>query len=103
MPGKHPIELSVREGDLIKSERLTRRRFLCMLFGYLAFLALLLHLIGVAALSFHGEVTSWIASMTPPPSLRWVAQSSVYVLWFAYGFALSQLLVNTLLGTLSFD
>jgi hypothetical protein len=48
MAGKSPV-LSVRRRGRMKDEKLTRRRFLCFLFGYLAFLSVLMLFIGIGA------------------------------------------------------
>lgn len=47
MPGEPPI-VDVRGG---KIEQLTRRRFVCSMFGYLAFISLFVYLIGIGALA----------------------------------------------------
>ncbi|PZU21963.1 MAG: hypothetical protein DI589_13800 [Shinella sp.] len=89
MPGHPPVTLPdpIRPGE---PEKLSRRRFLSFLFGYLAFLSLALYLVGFV---YFGLQTYVIAKYAPD----WVTFSFV-VFWGIYGVALGNLLANTLLG-----
>lgn len=90
MTGRTPILITVRKGDEIK-EKLTRRRFLAIIFGYCAILAIILYVFGV--LQIHLTVTQ--------PTALW-AQTVVSVagqaVWGLYVWIISSLLVVTLLG-----
>lgn len=48
MAGEPPT-LKIRVRGVLKPEELTRRRFLCFLFGYLAFLSIFLYFFGIGA------------------------------------------------------
>ncbi|MCF3642915.1 hypothetical protein LXM94_23395 [Rhizobium sp. TRM95111] len=89
MPGTQPVTLTdpFRPHD---PERLTRRRFLCFLFGYLAFVSLAVYLVGFA---FAALQTYVIAKYVPTYTV-----ASFIIFWGLYGFALGNLLANTLLG-----
>lgn len=59
---------------------LTRRRFLCFLFGYLAFLALALFIATAAAL----VIKPWVVTALPPVWLGWTRAAAAFV--FLFGF-----------------
>lgn len=88
MPG--PLTLAHVRNAVQHLEKLSRRRFLSFLFGYLAFLSLLLYVIGVAftigypylVLAHFGEHAGFVFG----------------VFWAVYSFILSTVLSNTLLG-----
>ena len=90
MKGRPPTLITVRKGNEIK-ETLTRRRFLAILFGYCATLAIILYVFGV--LQLHLTVTQLSASWTLT-ALNFAEQ----VVWGFYVWILSSLLVVTLLG-----
>lgn len=90
MKGRAPTLTSVRKGDAIK-ETLTRRRFLAVIFGYCATLAIILYIFGV--LQAHLTVIQ--------PAALW-AQTAISIAallaWGIYVWVISSLLVVTLLG-----
>jgi hypothetical protein len=90
MKGRPPTLTSVLKGDQI-TETLTRRRFLSILFGYCATLAILLYIFG--ALQIHIAITQ--------PAAPW-AQTALsvagQVFWGVYVWSISSLLIVTLLG-----
>lgn len=90
MKGRAPTLTTVRKGDEIK-ETLTRRRFLAIIFGYCATLAIILYVFGV--LHIHLTVTQ--------PAALW-AQTAIsaaeQAAWGLYIWIISSLLVVTLLG-----
>ncbi len=88
MPGAVPVTL--RHKNVAELEILSRRRFLCFLFGYLAFSALAIYLFGFAFYAFQAFLVPKIM-----PSFK---IESFVVFWAVYGFALGNLLSNTLLG-----
>lgn len=71
-------------------EILSRRRFLCFLFGYLAFISLGIYIAGFAFGAFQALV---IVKYFPGQAIL-----SFAIFWGLYGFALGNLLSNTLLG-----
>lgn len=90
MKGRAPSLTSVRKGNEIK-ETLTRRRFLAILFGYCATLAIILYVIGV----FQAHIT------VTQPSAHWaqvVMSFAGQAMWGLYVWIISSLLVVTLLG-----
>lgn len=90
MKGRAPTLTTVRRGNEVK-ETLTRRRFLAILFGYCATLAIVLYIFGVlhVHLTFSQPAASWVQ----------VAMSiSGQVAWGFYVWIISSLLVVTLLG-----
>jgi hypothetical protein len=95
MPGKTPVTLRVRNNG--GTEKLSRRRFLCLLFGYLAFLSLALFLVGVLARSFHKPLWS-IASAKLDLLQPNLSDQIAWLLWLGFCIALIQLMTNTLLG-----
>lgn len=89
MAGKTP-ELLVLKNNKEISEKLTRRRFLSLMFGYLAFISIFLYFIGGAA----NLISSGIASSIPvkiQPYIKWS------FIW-AYMVFTSNMVVTTLLG-----
>jgi len=90
MKGRPPTLTTVRKGDEIK-ETLTRRRFLAILFGYCATLAIILYVFGV--LQVHLTVSQ--------PSAPWAQTAlsfAAQVGWGLYVWIISSLLIATLLG-----
>jgi len=90
MKGRAPTLTSVRKGNEIK-ETLTRRRFLAIIFGYCATLAIILYVFGV--LQVHLTVTQ--------PAALWaqtVMSIAGHAAWGLYVWIISSLLVVTLLG-----
>jgi len=90
MKGRPPTLTSRRKGADIK-ERLTRRRFLAVLFGYCAFLSIFLYIFGVIAvrISFSKPANSYLLKAVE------FGQEGA---WAIYVWVLSSLLVVTLLG-----
>lgn len=86
MKGRTPTITRFRQGETVE-EKLTRRRFLVVLFGYCAFLSIMLFAFGVI-------------SQLVAPSLASVALAeSMKFVWLAtYFWMASSLLVVTLLG-----
>ena len=97
LAGKTPAYLKKKRDDgTTYEETLTRRRFLSLLFGFLALLALVLYALGVVAIAFHEELGAWLAGL-----LRDFPKIHKMVLlgaWAVYATLLSLLLINTLLG-----
>ena len=90
MKGRPPTLIAARKGSEIK-ETLTRRRFLAILFGYCATLAIVLYIFGV--LQVHLTVS--------PPTMTWLQTALSFaslVIWGLYVWIISSLLVVTLLG-----
>lgn len=86
MKGRPPTLVTYRQGEK-NVEQLTRRRFLVILFGYCAFVSIMLFAFGVISLL----VAPSIAKLSWMPALRLV--------WLAAYFALAaSLFVVTLLG-----
>lgn len=71
-------------------EKLTRRRFLCLMFGYLAFISILLYFTGGLANLFSGSIVQLI-----PPLLK---QAAKWSFTWTYLVVTSNLIVTTLLG-----
>lgn len=71
-------------------ERLTRRRFLCLLFGYLAFVSIILYFVGGFANLFSESITQLI----PPYFQKFVKWPFIW----CYLVVTSNLIVTTLLG-----
>lgn len=86
MKGRTPTIMNYRQGE-VSEEQLTRRRFLVILFGYCAFLSILLFSLGVC-------------SLLVAPSFAEVAWVSVikFVWLLVYFFMASSLFVVTLVG-----
>ncbi|MHC9237382.1 hypothetical protein ACX9MO_17290 [Pseudooceanicola sp. 502str34] len=90
MKGRPPTLTTVRRSEEIK-ETLTRRRFLAILFGYCATLAIILYAFGV--LQAHLTV-SQPAELWAQTALSFATQ----VAWGFYVWIIASLLVVTLLG-----
>lgn len=90
MKGRAPTLTTVRKGDEIK-ETLTRRRFLAILFGYCATLAIVLYVFGVvqAHMTIVQSSVAWAQAML---------SIAGYAAWGLYVWIISSLLVVTLLG-----
>lgn len=89
MPGKPPV-LDVYVRGVTKKLELTRRRFLSLMFGYLAMMSISVYLIGA-----FGDVLAfgWI-SVLPIE----VAKGARSVFLFGYFFMFANILTTTLLG-----
>lgn len=72
------------------STKLTRRRFLSYLFGFLSFLSIWLYIVGYALHTIQNFIII-------PMCFNWASVTSV-VIWFFYSFLVGQLLSGTLLG-----
>lgn len=90
MKGRTPTLQVIRHGKKI-SEKLTRRRFLAILFGYCATLAIILYVFGV--IQSHLTIT-----LPKFPYEELVSQIFGQIAWGAYFWLTSSLLVVTLLG-----
>ena len=90
MKGRPPMLTTVRKGDEIE-ETLTRRRFLAILFGYCATLAIILYIFGVfqVHLIVYQPAVPWVQAI-----LSFVGQA----VWGLYVWIISSLLIVTLLG-----
>ncbi|MBC6442650.1 MAG: hypothetical protein GDA53_05905 [Rhodobacteraceae bacterium] len=90
MKGRAPTLTTVRGYQEIK-EKLTRRRFLAVLFGYCATLSIVIYIFGV-----------WLAHISVNSSGgMWVDDLGAFAgacVWVAYTWMISSLLVVTLLG-----
>ncbi|WP_143103469.1 hypothetical protein [Albimonas pacifica] len=90
MKGRAPTLISVRQGAEIK-ETLTRRRFLSILFGYCASLAIILYVFGV--------IQTHIVVILPDIEwVKWAFGALRMLAWGIYVWIISSLLVVTLLG-----
>ncbi|WFU62645.1 hypothetical protein [Bradyrhizobium brasilense] len=90
MPSEPPVRLEHTVNTETYFENLSRRQFLSFLFGYIAFLALVLYVVGYVYL-----VTDkyWLSEAAP----NW--RPTIFrIFWCVYVFSLANLLSNTLLG-----
>lgn len=90
MVGSKPVTLNSTENGIKKDRPISRRRFLCLMFGYLAFSSLVLYLFGSIASTFAPSIVLVI-----PPPYKIYAQSAflfIYCLWYFNVFT------TTLLG-----
>ena len=88
MEGEVPTIATIRDGKTV-SEKLTRRRFLSILFGYCAVLAVILYVLGVFIA--HLEVSV-------PTSAQTAISVVEHLVWWVYIWIISSLLIVTLLG-----
>ena len=90
MKGRTPILTTVRNGcrDV---EKLTRRRFLAIIFGYCAILAVILHVLG--AFLAHVKVSESASDL-----LGSVVELVLLMVWCVYAWIVCSLLVVTILG-----
>lgn len=93
MAGDPPTLLEKFRGTEIKVE-LTRRRFVCFLFGYLALMSFILFSVGLVSILLGKMISAWIVGL-----------SSIEVLWLIktvfvgfYSLILINLISTTLLG-----
>lgn len=89
MPGVPP-RLNVFERGVERQLRLTRRRFLCLMFGYMAFLSLFLYLLGMFVVPSITAIKEII-----PVAVHGYARGIFVAMYF---FLFSNLLITTLLG-----
>lgn len=89
MEGESP-SLTVEWKGGKREEKLTRRRFLCFLFGYLSFLSIFVYFGGVAA----NLLAQAVLNALPPVAVFWVKWCFVSV----YLFVVYNLICTTLLG-----
>ncbi|PWK66950.1 hypothetical protein [Aminobacter sp. AP02] len=87
MTGDEPVTLIDRAG---KPDRLSRRRFLSYLFGYLALASIVTYALGFA---FFAIQTYLVAEFAP----KWSTTSFVFF-WIFYAVLLGNILSNALLG-----
>jgi len=89
IPGT-PMTLRVKESSAVKNIKLTRRRYLCLLFGYLAFMSLFLYLFG-GGLPYIFSNTDVL--LNPKSTMIFK-----YILCGIYFFIFTNILITTLLG-----
>lgn len=89
MPGR-PLEITVAIQGVKKEEALTRRRFLCLLFGYLALLSFFLYFIGAGA-----NLLVPNAKYIIPIKLHHIAR---WIFAIIYLFLTANLMITTLHG-----
>jgi hypothetical protein len=90
MKGRTP-EIYIRRGGSKNLEKLTRRRFLCILFGYCTFVSILIYFIGVTS----SLLLPSLSSITFFISWKTFFKFSWLSIYF---FLVSSLLITTLLG-----
>ena len=93
MAGEAPT-LRIKERGVVNTVPLTRRRFLCYLFGYLALLSIFLYLTGVGSMLV-GLSSVEFMDYLKAAGLLTIAKS-IYL--FVYLFFLINLILTTLLG-----
>jgi len=89
MPGDPPTLKTSFRGK-IRIDQLTRRRFLCLMFGYLAFVSVFLYFVGNGALLVSDNL-KLVISAKLYPIVKWSCVT-------AYLFITSNLIITTLLG-----
>ncbi|WP_146750252.1 hypothetical protein [Pseudomonas sp. RIT411] len=87
MPGIPP-KLKIR--GRVKPENLSRRRFLCFMFGYLSFVSLILYFAG-SGINLSASAAKDILPTEMAPFIKWPLVA-------AYTFATYNMLITTLLG-----
>ncbi|MGX5799635.1 hypothetical protein ACWGS9_00105 [Bradyrhizobium sp. Arg314] len=87
MTGDDPVTLVDRAGN---EDRLSRRRFLSYLFGYLALMSIFAYVLGYV---FYAAQTYFVGAVAP----TWSGWSFI-AFWLLYSLLLGNLLSNTLLG-----
>lgn len=90
MRGRCPT-LKVKRGGEVFEEKLTRRRFLCIVFGFCSFIAMIIYFIGVGT-----RIVSPSVEWRGPSFLGWPLLELLWLLVYSGG--LSCLAVATLLG-----
>ena len=86
-----PVKLTVKRSGKKETEELTRRKFLCCLFAYCAFVAMAVFCVGELAILLKNNVKAVIQNDLILEILK-------LGFLFCYAFALSNLLSTTLLG-----
>ncbi len=86
-----PMELTVIRSGKEETEELSRRRFLCFLFAYCAYVALVLFCVGEIAILFKGNLSAFFTE-------GWCLEFGKLLFMFLYTFTISNLLSSTLLG-----
>lgn len=89
MPGK-PMMLKVKIAGVFRDEELTRRRLLCLLFGYLALISIFLYFLGAGS----NLLIENIKYLIPIKAHGYVKWSFI----FLYLLVVSNLLITTLIG-----
>lgn len=90
LPEGESITLAVtRRGKPVES-KLSRRRFLCYLFGYLSFLSIFLYFIGACA--------PYVADLCKEIGQQWLFLLIRFIALFLYLIFTAQLVTTTLLG-----
>jgi hypothetical protein len=90
MSGDPPRLLTTVRGE-DKEIRLTRRRFLCLMFGYLSLLSLLLYMIGLGAQLFGNNVAALVRSED-------IRTAFYYSALFFYSLVMFNMVITTLVG-----
>ncbi|MBU1564262.1 MAG: hypothetical protein KJ630_01375 [Proteobacteria bacterium] len=89
MPGEPPTLKTTSRGK-IRIDQLTRRRFLCLMFGYLAFTSVLLYFVGKGAILVSDNMSILL------PGIIFALLKWVFIT--VYLFIASHLIITTLLG-----
>ena len=93
MAGDPPTLYEEFRGQKIKIE-LTRRRFVCYLFGYLALVSFVQFCIGLVSILIGKSLGVWIVSISSIELLSWLKTAFVWV----YSLILFNIITTTLLG-----
>lgn len=93
MAGEPPTLYEKFRGQKIQVE-LTRRRFVCYLFGYLALVSFVQFCIGLICILIGKSLGTWVASFTSVELLFWFKTAFI----FGYSLILFNIITTTLLG-----
>lgn len=93
MAGEPPTIIEKYRGTKLRVE-LTRRRFVCYLFGYLALTSFVLFSVGLVAILLGKMISAWVIGLSSIEFL-WIMKT-VFV--GVYSLALTNLITTTLLG-----
>lgn len=90
LPAGDPITLNVKRKGVPVVSKLSRRQFLCYLFGYLSFLSIILYFVGACA--------PLVATLCREISPDWLFLTVRAIALFLYLMFTAQLVTTTLLG-----
>lgn len=93
MAGDPPTLVEKFRGKKVKVQ-LTRRRFVCYLFGYLALVSFMLFCIGMISILVGKPFYFWLSTLMTPDIIVWIKTMFVA----AYVFLLMNIIITTLLG-----
>ncbi|EHZ8148970.1 hypothetical protein K6R34_002843 [Salmonella enterica] len=93
MAGEPPTLVETFRGEKFEVE-LTRRRFVCYLFGYLALVSFVLFCVGLISILIGKPVGLWLTSFLSPNVVLWLKTIFVGV----YSVLLVNIVTTTLLG-----